>query len=111
MMKLVMTCNGDLCGIRLQSIVELTHHPHGTRTCDLLIRGPSSQYLHDKYFMNTKSEPKNFKNNKFVYVSRDKLRSGLHESFGKQKSFSILRGCLFMLYAFCTGFTSVYWLY
>jgi hypothetical protein len=61
-----MTCNCDFRGIRLQSIVELTHSPHGTRTCDLHIRGPSGQYLHDKYFMKTKSEPKNFKDNKFV---------------------------------------------
>ncbi len=61
--------------------------------------------------MKTKSEPKNFKNNKFVYMSRDKLRSGLHESFGKQKSFSIFKGWLFVFYAVCTGFTFVYLLY
>jgi hypothetical protein len=53
-----LTCNGDLRGIdgfqdvvkanvlgsgqviiRLQSVVELTHFPHGTRTCNLHIRG------------------------------------------------------------------------
>jgi len=36
-------CNGDFCldpvVLRSKSVVELTHSPHGTRTCDLHIRG------------------------------------------------------------------------
>jgi hypothetical protein len=41
-------CNGDFCldavVFRSQSVpvLELTHFPHGTRTCDLHIRGGSS---------------------------------------------------------------------
>jgi hypothetical protein len=73
-------------GYSQESIVELIHSPHR-------LEPAVAQYPHGKCLMQTKSEPKNFKNNKFVYLSRDKLRSGLHESFGKQKSFSILRGC------------------